>query len=287
MNPTTVQALDAINRAFYDRHASHFSATRTAPWPGFSRVVELLRLSRGSRRGIRVLDVGCGNGRFGVLLSQHLTAPFDYCGIDRSGALLEEARHKVSGPGSRSFLSLDLLDETALAALRGQEFSLVSAFGLLHHVPGFAHRRRLVETLARHLEPGGLLALSFWQFAAFPRFTRRRVAWEDYRPETGPTLDLGEIEPGDYLLRWGQSSPDFPPGQDPPLRYCHFVDSREARLLISELRGPSPPAATGGGRPRTLRPMTVFRSDGKGNRLNLYVVMTTPTQVPHRPRHRD
>ena len=59
MNTATQRALAAHTRRFYEEHAIAFSATREHPWSGWQRVIAGVQPSE----RLRVLDVGCGNGR--------------------------------------------------------------------------------------------------------------------------------------------------------------------------------------------------------------------------------
>ena len=67
MSPETVLALNEINRRFYRTSAEAFSASRDYPWLGWERIVGGFPEPPHS-----VLDVGCGNGRFGVYLAASL-----------------------------------------------------------------------------------------------------------------------------------------------------------------------------------------------------------------------
>jgi 2-polyprenyl-3-methyl-5-hydroxy-6-metoxy-1,4-benzoquinol methylase len=69
VNDATRERLNTINREFYRVTAHDFDETRGQPWPGWKRVLPYLKLP------LSVLDVGCGNGRFGVFLAQNLTLP--------------------------------------------------------------------------------------------------------------------------------------------------------------------------------------------------------------------
>ena len=93
------------------------------------------------------------------------------------------------------------------------------------------------------MAPGGLLALTCWQFADDPRLDSWRLDWSEE-----PTVDPHELEPGDHLLRWG-------PADSEARRYCHVADEAELDRLTDGL-----PLA------ETVR----YRADGPGGRQNLY-----------------
>ena len=79
------QILD-INCHFYESYAKEFSVTRQAPWLGWSQLLTFLSTNK-----MRVLDLGCGNGRFYKFLKCNLKNEFDYQGVDISKNLVKEA----------------------------------------------------------------------------------------------------------------------------------------------------------------------------------------------------
>ena len=239
MNDSTARALNALNQTFYTDSAALFAGTRRAPWPGWRELLPLLR----GRSAAAFLDVGCGTGRFASFLRTELGAPFLYCGIDASAPLLADAERALAGvPGAR-LLRADLVLEAPARALPDERFDAVVAFGLLHHIPQEECRRRLVLALAERVAPGGILALTFWDFAREARFARK--AFRDAPPELE-----GRLEAGDVLLRWGAEG-------SPRLRYCHYTDEAEEARLLADL---------------PLLPRLAFASDGRSGRLNRYRV---------------
>jgi SAM-dependent methyltransferase len=250
MNRETVLALNEINRQFYRTTAREFSASRRSAWPGFERVVDAFREIPRNEAVLRILDVGCGNARFVDTLLRQLGAPFHYLGIDASPELLAEARRRHGDREELRFRSIDFVKEPLAPEVGTEEFSGIVLFGVLHHVPGAATRRRLLEELACRLHPGGLLAVSVWRFGRFERFRRRFVPWAQFLERTGAALDPEELEPGDYLL---------PFGRDPSrVRYCHALDRDELARLLDAL---------------PLTTLASFHADGRSGNLNRYVLL--------------
>ena len=246
MSPETALALNAVNLRFYRTRAAAFSATREAPWPGFARVLAHLPAAAGP-----LLDVGCGNGRFGAALAAAHPLAGPWIGVDASPTQLAACRVRRDLPRRRALLVLDVVAHPD--ALPCGPFDAVFAFGLLHHVPGEARRATLLSELAERVAPGGLLAATFWRFGAFARFEKLTVPWESWEAREGAGPAPCDLEPGDRLLSFGGVA-------DEP-RYCHFADDDEIARLIA---APGLPLADR------------FHADGREGELNAYVTWERP-----------
>lgn len=254
MDQHTAQTLNRINRDFYHHCAEDFSATRQNPWKGWERLVEHIR-SRGARpRELDVLDVGCGNGRFAHYLGE-TAVQFSYLGIDNSTRALDHARSRIPEGISAALVQHDLLAEEILPRAAHRPFSLIVAFGLLHHVPSYGRRLAILEELAQRLDYQGILAVSIWQFGRFDRFKNKIVSWDELASQTGVVIDTTQLEPGDHILSWGADPPSY--------RYCHFIDASEAGRLSSSL---------------PLEHLDVYSADGFSNSLNQYYLFRRSTR---------
>jgi len=260
MNLKTVRALDAINRIFYNDTAEDFDATRSAPWDGWEQLLSLLSCEESAVSGqntpttLRVLDIGCGNGRFARFLTDHTTRIVQYIGLDTSQPLLAYARSILPPPQSQfEWKEWNFLADTFPPTIASQAFDLIVLFGVIHHVPSFELRRRLLERTTALLAPNGILALAFWRFHEEARFRRRILPWEKLikldLPEL-PIVDQDQLEPGDTLLAWGKKGGE--------LRYCHAVDAREEQRLLLEL---------------PLAPLADYYADGREGHLNHYRIL--------------
>lgn len=253
MRTVTQNALRRLNRRFYDHHADRFDRSRRGrPWPGWTELLD--RFPRAATRPSRVLDAGCGNGRFGAFLAEH-QPPVDYFGLDEEPALLEAARevlapHAEAGEIDVRLERADLLEDDFAQALGTRRFDLIVLFGVLHHIPGEVVRGRLLAELGRYLARDGRLVVSFWRFDRSPRFERQLLPWEEADPRSLEGIDVGELEPGDHLLSFG--------GDLRMPRYCHLADDPEIDRLI---------AASG------LRSVGRYAADGPGGSDNDYVLL--------------
>ena len=145
MRTFVARRLLRINAHFYQQFGAEFAASRSALQPGMLRALPALAGCAA------VLDVGCGNGRFGGVLP----APLRYVGVDSSAALLGCAAQRAHA----SFLQLDLMDPAWVLRVR-RRFPAIVCFAVLHHVPGARRRLRLLRQLHGLLQPGGVCVLS-------------------------------------------------------------------------------------------------------------------------------
>jgi SAM-dependent methyltransferase len=98
----------------------------------------------------RVLDVGCGAG---LLASRMAGRAGQVDGVDRSAAMIEQARFRYP-PGARlHWIAGDLLDPRLPLAPGG--YDAVTALSSLHHLP----LRAGLARLASLVRPGGVLAV--------------------------------------------------------------------------------------------------------------------------------
>lgn len=238
MTPDTARALARINAEFYRRHARLFASKRDRAWQGMRRVLDELPLPPR-----RVLDVGCGHGRFAQLLAER-GCEASYWGVDASAELLALARERRDLIAGAQFARVDVLDPAP--ALPAGPFDLIGVFGVIHHLPGELARAALLRGLAARLAGGGTLAVAFWRTTA-QEDPAKRVAWES------AGIDARDLEPGDRLLRFDVDAS--------AIRFSHFADEAELARLSAVP-----------GLPLALR----FDADGAGGIANAYLLWRRP-----------
>lgn len=92
MAETWYEDEDLLRRAVADgRHRDIVGGL----WDEIGHLQFSFLIARGLRPEHRVLDIGCGSGRAGVLLAPYLQ-PYHYFGIDRSAALLKAAERELA-----------------------------------------------------------------------------------------------------------------------------------------------------------------------------------------------
>ncbi|MCL4487007.1 MAG: class I SAM-dependent methyltransferase [Chloroflexi bacterium] len=243
MKPETIQGLVAVNRAFYSRFAHAFSETRPSGQAHLRRIVEYIPTD------VRVLDVGCGNGRLAEQLERAGRTGL-YFGVDSSQELIDIARSRATGL-VRLHSQFDVVDitfpgwkERVVKSSGTDAFDVVTMLAVLQHVPGAETRRDVLREIHDLLRPGGVLIMTNWQFLRNERTRKRVQAW------TLVGMDGEELEPGDALLDWKRGGLGY--------RYCHQLSPEEVEKLAAQSH---------------LSVRDQFYADGE---LNLYGVLERP-----------
>jgi len=104
--------------------------------------------------GTRVLDVGCGVGRWSGLLAARGAS---VTGIDVSPTMIAEARRRTPAGRLRGQCRFLVQDLATLQA--GEKFDLVLSVTVLQHILDAATLRASLERLVEHLEEDGVLIL--------------------------------------------------------------------------------------------------------------------------------
>jgi tRNA (uracil-5-)-methyltransferase TRM9 len=247
MHTDTILRLLEVNRQFYRQFAAAFAATRQRVQPGVRRILEELP-SKGDW-----LDLGCGNGAVAAAWSNSTGREGSYTGVDASPKLLDEARRRMGETGAQHkevrFYQADLAGRDWSDIIDGKYFNVITAFAVLHHLPGERLRQEVLQKVHEHLYPDGIFVHSEWQFQRSARLMARRQHWE----KIGLSEDL--VDEGDTLLDWRFALP----GQDEQvgLRYVHLFNRDELADLA---------ASTG------FVIVEEFESDGREGNLALYQV---------------
>lgn len=234
-----IQKLIEINKDFYKAVAPYFDSTRHYVWQGWEDLLPFLN----HEESLRILDIGCGNGRFGLFLKDKLSSfnEPDYTGIDFDPFLLEKASRDLP---QASFIQANILDfSTYLPKLTQVNFDAIALFGVLHHIPSYEKRLELLKNLRDLLTESGRIFFSTWEFPKASNFGKNTVSWEK------ADINPAQLEEGDYLLLWSKGVK--------AIRYCHYISQDEAQKLCSDAG---------------LKIDKTYKSNTKGDEDNRYFV---------------
>ena len=232
MTNATVTALNKLNHDFYARISKYWNNKDEYAWIGWQTLLPIFIAHFTMYQNIRVLDIGCGSGRFATFLDTHLGSDFEiqYVGIDTDIAFLNTGREsKLTKLEKFEFIQQDVLLPNWTDILDNQKFDLIVFFGVLHHIPSDDFRHRLVTQAANLLADSGLVVFTSWRFLDKPRLLKRVIdldsvlGWHLLRCLG---IDQRELQQSDYILDWVK--------YEYGLRYAHYLDQTEAGLIAKK-----------------------------------------------------
>lgn len=247
MEQEVINKLTNLNKEFYGLVSASFDETRNFSWSGWDEVLPYLLVMSEDASKAKVLDLGCGNGRFCSFLTNKIPNfnPKNYVGLDFDDFLLEKAR--IANPKA-FFVKVDILDFDSLAKfLSSRSFNLIVVYGFMHHIPSFQKRVQFLSLLKTFLASNGKISFSTWEFMLKPHFwswatpLKKSIPWETVG------LRKSQVEKNDYLLSWS--------GENKGIRYCHYISEKEAKKLCQK---------------SGLEIVDTYKSNSKGDKANRY-----------------
>jgi tRNA (uracil-5-)-methyltransferase TRM9 len=189
-----------LNKDFYSKHSESFDKSRSYGfWEGFEEVLKFLP------QNLKILDLGCGNGRFLKFLLEENYKFNEYLGTDNSVEFIRKNQEKYS---SFKFENLDvILDLDKI----NEKFSLIVAFGISHHIPSRGYRQEWFENISNLVTKGGFVVISFWDF-------------DRNKNDKNFKTQIYKIEENDYFLGWKEDYSSH--------RYCHYFNEQEIDEII-------------------------------------------------------
>lgn len=214
-------------REDYNLIADEFSRTREKPWEELRPLFDYYTKNRE-----RVLDLGCGNGRYHDFLKEKQV---EYTGLDNSEKLIELAKERHPG------LDFQIGDALEMP-FPDNCFDKVFSIAVLHHFPSEEIRTRSLNEAKRVLKKGGLLILTVW------KFHERKEILLLIKYTLLKLIGKSKLDFKDILEPWGKKAD----------RYYHWFSERELVRLFGK----------SGFR---VRKAGVIRNN-KGNRQNIYII---------------
>ncbi len=186
----------------YNLIAEEFSATRKEIWE------ELEFLFKDLKEGEKVLDLGCGNGRWYKVFKEK---GVDYFGVDNSEKLIQIAKENF--PEAKFFVG-DALN----LPFPENFFDKIYSIALLHHIPSEEFRIKVLNEAKRVLKKRGILVLTCW------KIHRLREIFALLKYTLLKLIGKSKLDFKDVFLLWGKKT----------LRYYHCFSKRELEKLIKK-----------------------------------------------------
>ena len=187
----------------YNLIAEEFSKTRSAIWPETEALFNKHLIPEE-----KVLDLGCGNGRYFEYLKKKKV---NYFGVDNSDKLIEIAKSRYPGANFQiaDAFNLPFLDNF---------FDKVISIAVLHHMPSKEYRLQFLKEIKRVLKPKGVLILTVWNFRELKEFFL-------YFKFVVLKLFGSKLDFGDFLEPWAKKA----------VRYFHYFSKKELINLAKKV----------------------------------------------------
>jgi SAM-dependent methyltransferase len=228
-----------INAKFYKDIFPIWNNDPSYFWAGFWYLYPYLDKMFGGRESIRVLDIGCANGRFFNFLE--FCWPeicFDKVGIDFVDfEMVNDFKFEkvdISKPDFESF------DEG--------KFDLITMFGVFHHIQGQDLRAQITNKCASMLSDQSLFVFTRWNFLLLKRL-RSHILGPQELKNYGIQLDLSNLELGDYYLKWDKINTSA--------RFANYMDVQEIDQMLNKAK---------------LNCLVSYNADDKNENRNSYFV---------------
>lgn len=193
----------------YNLISEKFAQTRNHLWK------DLEFIGSYCKKGDKVLDFGCGNGRLLDFLGKK---DIDYTGVDISAKLLKEAQHQFRGLG----IEFQKISGLGSLALESDSFNVVYAIAVFHHLPSNEIRKKMAAELYRILKPEGTIVITVWNLWQWKYWRNIFFNWE-------------EKILGKSFLDWNDCYIDFQDNRNNIFpRYHHAFIKRELTELFSQ-----------------------------------------------------
>jgi len=209
----------------YNLIAEEFSRTRERIWPEMRFLFDEYLIPRE-----KILDIGCGNGRFLEIFKEKKV---DYFGVDSSERLIEIAKKRYP---EKEFLPLAKGMPEAKGVHKFQVasalnlpfpdnyFDKVYSIAILHHIPSEEFRFQFLKEARRVLNQEGLLILTVWNL------WQRKTAWKLLFKHTFLKIaGKSKLDFKDIFYPWKSSD-----GKILIQRYIHFFTKNELEKLAKK-----------------------------------------------------
>jgi len=200
MQPELAKKIIGDTEKGYNLISEKFSQTRNHLWK------DLEFIGSYCKKGDKVLDFGCGNGRLLDFLEKK---EVEYTGVDISDKLLMKAKNQFRG-SKAEFQKISSLDSLPLES---NSFNVIYAIAVFHHLPSREIRKKMAEELYRILRPEGTIVVTVWNLWQKKYWRQIFFNWE-------------EKILGRSFLDWNDCYIDFKDNRSHPVK---FTQSRVAR----------------------------------------------------------
>ena len=181
MNKTKAQAIVRQMRQFYNTAAKEWDTSRSAP----SGVK--IRLVRPVKKGMRVLDLGCGNG---LMVASILEQGAYYFGADISDKFIALCKKRYVSYIKTKQAEFLTANATKLS-YKNNFFDYAVSSAVMHHIPSAELRLKFLQELYRVMKPGAIAKVDNWNL--WSEWGRKKYKINSQLKNIPVGLDEGDV----------------------------------------------------------------------------------------------
>jgi len=173
-----------------------------------------MRMIKDIKKGMKVLDLGCGNG---LMASAIMSYGGYYLGVDISKKLIVLCKKKYASyikSKQAEFLVADALK----LPFKNNNFDFAISISVMHHIPSTELRQKFMNELHRVLKNGATAKINNWNL--LEDWGRKKYGIEEQIKKIKPGYDAGDV----YVEWKATGKKDYP-------RYIHIFSDSELRAL--------------------------------------------------------
>lgn len=166
--------------------------------------------------GDKILDLGCGNGRFFEIFEN---LRISYFGVDNSEKMIKMAKNKYPKGNFETASALKL-------PFPINYFDKIFSFAVFHHIPSEDFRLQFLKEAKRVLKPKGILILTVWDLNPLKMILigewKRTRSFLKY--QILKIFGISKLDFGDFFIPWQNFIP----------RYIHYFTKNEFKKIVEK-----------------------------------------------------
>jgi len=213
MNTTTIKESLAH---FYSTHANDFSRTRKKHRPEIDSIINYINTL--PQKSIRLLELGCGDGRLLSYIEKNCNKQIHYTGIDIADWLINIAKknHK-----NWTFICSDMT--TYIDKQKQEKYDCIISIAAFQHIPTIQERQYLIKLIYRSLKYYGIYAMTNW--------SRSQRFIQKYRKQITKSLVHSAFT---HNKKWNDISIPRKGKKETQYRYYHIFTKSEIEFLVQD-----------------------------------------------------
>jgi ubiquinone/menaquinone biosynthesis C-methylase UbiE len=208
MHKRKAQEIVRQMRQIYNTVAREWDISRNTP------IGIKMKLIQNVKKGMRVLDLGCGNG---LMAGAIMSRGGEYIGADISNKLIALCKKRYA-PYIKTKQAKFVVANAVKLPFKNNIFDSAVSIAVMHHIPSAELRLRFLQELYRVLKPGVTAKIDNWNLHA--DWGRKKFKIDEQLKNIPVGHDYGDV----YISWKATGKKDYP-------RFIHIFSDQELKDL--------------------------------------------------------